>query len=126
MSRSASAAPLSPATVLKRANISVFFAYLTKDSRTCILANVIGDRKRPKCPRAFGVHSALGNHFADEISQFFIEPGVLCQEWPAWASRQAIAIGNDGCPKICSQVRYRAFFAGMRHILSFNNWKLTE
>ena len=69
MSRSASAAPRSPATVEKRANSSVFLPTSEKIFARGVPGDVVRDGEGAVRAGALGVHAALGDHLAVEVRQ---------------------------------------------------------
>ena len=79
MSRSASAAPRSPATVEKRTKRSVFLPTCGEELRPGVLGDVVGDGEGAEGAGALGVHPALGDDLAVEVGQLLQEPDVLQQ-----------------------------------------------
>jgi len=70
MSRSASAAPLSPATVENRANIGVCLPIFEKNPGLGVAGDVVGHREGAVGSPAFGVHAPLRDHLPIECANF--------------------------------------------------------
>jgi hypothetical protein len=95
MSRSASAAPRSPATVEKRTNSSVFLP-TSENGGLGVFGDILGDREGAEGARALGVHAALGDHLAVEMRQLLQEPHVLQQHGAARAGGHAVLVVGHG------------------------------
>ena len=95
MSRSASAAPRSPATVEKRTNIGVCLPIFVEDLGPGVAGDVVGDREGPVGAPAFGVHPPLRNHLAVEVRQLLDQPDVLQQRRAARAGGHDVGVVGD-------------------------------
>jgi hypothetical protein len=96
MSRSASAAPRSPATVEKRTNTLGLLADLGEDLGLGVLGDVVGDGEGAEGARALGVHAPLGDDLAVKMRQLFQEPDILQQHRAARAGGHGVLVVRDG------------------------------
>ena len=97
MSRSASAAPRSPATVEKRANIGVCLPISEKIFALVKRVDVVRDREGAMCAPALRMHAALGDHLAVEMRQLLDQPDVLQQRRAARAGGHNVGVVSDRC-----------------------------
>ncbi|KAI1696513.1 helix-turn-helix domain-containing protein [Ditylenchus destructor] len=96
MSRSASAAPRSPATVVKRAKTSVVLPTDSKTGGPGEARDVLRHREAAIGARALGVHAALGNDLAVEVGQLLQQPDVLQERGAARACGLDVEVVDDG------------------------------
>ena len=97
MSRSASAAPRSPATVEKRRKQSVFFPTSGEYLGLGVAGDVMGDGKGAVGAGTLGVHAALGDHLPVEVGEFLQEPDILQQHRAARSGGHDVLVVDDGC-----------------------------
>ena len=90
-----------------------FLADFAEDFGAGVFRDVVRHGERTERARTFGVHTALGNHFAHEIAEFFIQPQILRQQRTARTCGQAVLVVGNGRAVAHSQVGYRAF--GVSH-----------
>ena len=92
MSRSASAAPRSPATVEKRRKQFGLLPDFGENLGLGIFGDVVGDGEGAEGAGSFGVHAALGNYLPVEVGQFLQKPDIL-QAVPGRAVRRSWCSG---------------------------------
>ena len=95
MSRSASAAPRSPATVEKRRKQSVFLPTCGEDLGLGVLGDVVGDGKSAIGAGALGVHAPLGDHLPVKVGEFLQKPDILKQHRAARSGGHGVLVVDD-------------------------------
>lgn len=100
MSRSASAAPRSPATVEKRAKSSVFLPTWANHGGTGVAGDVVRDSKRAVGAGTLGVHASFRDDLTVEMGQFFQKPDVLQQHGAARAGCEHPVVVRYGAPAL--------------------------
>src|SRR5258706_7355926 len=96
MSRSASAAPRSPATVVKRGEEFGLLADLGEYLRSGVLGDVMRDGERAIGSTALGVHAPLGDHVAVEMGELLQVPHVLKQLRTTRSGGHHVLVVGDG------------------------------
>ena len=86
-----------------------FFADFAEEFGAGVFCDVVGDGKRTKRARAFGVHTAFGDDFAHEVGEFFVQPQILRQERAARPGGHGVLVIDNGRAVVHGQVGYRAF-----------------
>jgi hypothetical protein len=74
-----------------------FLADLGKYFGPGVLGDVIGNGKFAEGARSLGMHAALRDDLAVEVSQLFHIPDILHKHGPAWAGGHGILIIGYGC-----------------------------
>jgi hypothetical protein len=68
-----------------------------KDPGLGVARDVVRNSEGAKCAGALGVHAALGNDFAGEVSQLLDQPHILQQRGAARAGRLDVEVVGNGC-----------------------------
>lgn len=110
-----SAAPRSPATVEKRANIGVSLPNLREDLRPGVTRYIVRHGEGSEGARALGVHAPLGNNLAIEMGELLDHPDILRECGTTPSGCQSVQMSLTGAPVAC--VRY----GGLSVMVSFPN-----
>ena len=86
-----------------------FFTDFAEEFGAGVFCDVVGDGKRTKRARAFGVHAPLGDDFAHEVGEFFVQPQILRQQRAARPGGHGVLVIDNGRAVVHGQVGYGAF-----------------
>src|SRR5690606_26356410 len=81
---------------------------LSKNTRFCILSDIMGHGEGSKSTRSFCMHTTFWNYLTIKMSHFLQKPKILHQHWTSWASSLYVLIIRHGCT--CSSSKFLLVF----------------